>query len=155
MYTLYTHEHCKKIMFIPSNWQQWSKIVEYWALSSIIDEWSQFKCSYEFQFSYSHNHTDSLVLQARPLKILGHCWYELSLLPQAVLKHVVSRDFILKKSVHRTSPVSYQEQRNLCYIISHQNVHVILHYFKKGNFSMWITSESYVDHIWIILPIEG
>ena len=26
------------------------------------------KCSYEFQFSYSHNHTDSLVSQARPLK---------------------------------------------------------------------------------------
>ena len=40
-YTLYTHEHFKKIMFISSNWQQWSKTVEHWELSSIIDEWSQ------------------------------------------------------------------------------------------------------------------
>ena len=33
-------------------------------------------------------------------------WCKTSLLPQAVLKHVVSRDFILKNSVHRTSSVS-------------------------------------------------
>ena len=35
-----------------------------------------------------------------------HHWYETSLLPYAVLKHVLSRDFIPKNSVHGTSSVS-------------------------------------------------
>ena len=37
---------------------------------------------------------------------LNHHWCETILLPQAVLKHVVSRDFILKNSVCGTSSVS-------------------------------------------------
>ena len=43
------------------------------------------------------------------VNVLNHCWYETSLLPQAVVNHVVSRDFTLKKSVHGTSSVSCQE----------------------------------------------
>ena len=62
----------------------------------------------------------------------------------SILKHMVSKDFIFKKSVQVTSSVSCQEWKNLwhcsiskffmlCYII-----------FKKGNFNMWVTSGSYV-----------
>ena len=38
-------------------------------------------------------------------------WCETSLLSQAILKHVVSKDFIFKKSVQETGPVACQEWR--------------------------------------------
>ena len=43
------------------------------------------------------------------MNALKYHWYETSLLSQAVLKHVVSKDFILKKSVQRSGSVSCQE----------------------------------------------
>ena len=47
------------------------------------------------------------------MNVLKYHWYETSLLSQAVLKHVVSKDFIFKKSVQGTGSVSCQEWRNL------------------------------------------
>ena len=43
------------------------------------------------------------------MNALKYHWYETSLLFQAVLKHVVSKDLIFKKSVQRTGSVSCQE----------------------------------------------
>ena len=53
----------------------------------------------------------TLASDKRMVNALNRNWCETSLLPQAVLKHVITRDFILKKSVHETSSVPCQEQR--------------------------------------------
>ena len=82
---------------------------------------------------------------------LNHHWYETSLLPQAVLKHVVFRDFIPKNSVRGTNCVSWTKIWH-CFISDF--FHVILHNFLKENFSMWVTRGSYVGHIWIALWVK-
>ena len=46
------------------------------------------------------------------MNALSHHWCGISLLPRAVLKHMVSRDFILKNSVHGTSSVSCKTKQN-------------------------------------------
>ena len=78
--------------------------------------------------------------------IVNHFWYETSLLPQAVLKHVVSWDFILKNSSYIcmdwTSSVSCQKH-NLehCFISDFS----MSFYIKKTS-----AYGSYVGHIQII-----
>ena len=63
---------------------------------------------------------------------------------QAVLKHVVSKDLIFKKSVQGTSFVTCQESRNLCHCSMSKICHVTLATFLKRKFQhvghMWITS---------------
>ena len=75
-------------------------------------------------------------------------------LSQAGFKYVVSKDFIFTKSVQSVYPAKneeiygiapYQKFFMSCYIS----------YFKKENFSMWVTSGSYVGHIQIVLWVSG
>ena len=91
------------------------------------------------------------------MNALNHWWYELSLLPQAAMKHVVSRDFILKKSVHGTSPVSYQEQE-IFITLFHIRMSICMSFcitFKKETSAcgsqvgrhMWITSGSFCGSV--------
>ena len=54
-----------------------------------------------------------------------------------ILKHVVSRDIILKNSVHGTSSVSW---RNLYDTVSHLIFPCHFTLLLKENFSMWVTS---------------
>ena len=77
--------------------------------------------------------------------------------PQAVLKHMMPRDFILKKSVFGTCCVATLPRKKKCshMALFHTGIsifHVILHYFQKENFSIWVTSGSnpscYVGH-WV------
>ena len=58
--------------------------------------------------------------------VIGAC--EISLLPQVVLKHVVSRDFILKKFVHGTNSVSCLEWKSLWYCFISEFSMSFLHY---------------------------
>ena len=78
------------------------------------------------------------------MKALNHHWYETSLLPQAILKYVVARDFILKNSVHGTSSVSW---RNLWHCFTSDFSMSFYITFKKKTLAcgsqeghMWITS---------------
>ena len=75
-----------------------------------------------------------------------------NLLCQAVLKHVVSKKFIFKKSVQGTTSVFYQENEEVYDIIFHIK---IFHVMLKRNFNMWVTSGSYVGHIQIVLCVSG
>ena len=53
---------------------------------------------------------------------LNHYWYDTNLLPHTVFNYVMSRDFIVKKSVQwGTNSVSLQNWRNLYGIVSYQN----------------------------------
>ena len=65
-------------------------------------------------------------------------WRETSLLSQTVLKHVVSQDFIFKESVQGTGSESCQEWKNLWHCSILKIFHVMLHYFWKENFNMWV-----------------
>ena len=38
---------------------------------------------------------------------LNHYWFEITILPQAVLKHMVSRSFNVNKSMHGINSVSH------------------------------------------------
>ena len=64
----------------------------------------------------------------------------------AVLKHVVSKDFIFKKSVQGAGSVSCQECRNLWHYFISKIFHVRLHYFFKKTSTCahgshkWVTS---------------
>ena len=64
-------------------------------------------------------------------------------LSQAVLKHVVSKDFIVKKSVQ--GAVLYPAKNEEIYGIVNFSCHVTLSTFKKENFNMWVTSGSHPD----------
>ena len=74
------------------------------------------------------------------LNALKYLWCETNLLSQAVLKHVVSEDYIFKKSVQETDFVSSQEWRNLSY-----QKNFICFKMKTSTFGlqvghMWVTS---------------
>ena len=62
---------------------------------------------------------------------------------KAVLKHVVSRDFTLKNSVHGTSSVSYQEQTILYGIVSYLIIPCPFTSLLKRKLQ-------YVGHKWVI-----
>ena len=74
------------------------------------------------------------------MNVLKYHWCETCLLSQAVLKHVVSKDVIFKKSVQGTSCVSCQELRNLW----HCSISKDFMWCIKENVNMWVTSGSYV-----------
>ena len=88
------------------------------------------------------------------MNALKYYWCETSLLSQAVLKHVVSKDFnsslckglvlYSAKNEEMYGIVPYQKIFRSCYIT-----------FKKENFNMWVTSGSYVGHIRIVLWVSG
>ena len=86
------------------------------------------------------------------MNVLKYHWCETSLLSQAVLKHVVSKDFILCKG-----PVLYPAKNEEIYginIAPYQNFFMSC-YLTFKNFNMWVTSGSYVGHIRIVLWVSG
>ena len=73
------------------------------------------------------------------MNALKYHWCETSLLSQAVLKHVVSKYFIFKKSVQGTGSESCQKLRNLW----HCSISTIFHVMLQRNLQ-------HVDHKWVI-----
>ena len=69
------------------------------------------------------------------LKLFWNMWY-----PEISFSRILHMD--------QTSSTFCQEKKLWhCFITDF--FHAILHYFYKGNFNMWVTSGSYVGHIWI------
>ena len=90
------------------------------------------------------------------MNVLKYHWCETSLfLAQAVLKHVVVKDFIFKKSVQGTGSSLYPAKNEEIYgIVPYQKFFMscyISYTFNKENFNMWVTGGSYGDHIRIAL----
>ena len=71
-------------------------------------------------------------------------WCEFSLLSQAVLKHVVSKDFIFKKLVQGTGSARMKKSMALLHIKKF-SCHATLATFKKKT----STCGSQVGHMWI------
>ena len=85
---------------------------------------------------------------------LKYHWYETSLLSQAVLKHVVSNDFIFKKSVqgsNRLCTLPRMKKSRALFCINF-SCHVTL--LLKRKLQHVVTSGSYVGHIRIVLWVE-
>ena len=73
-------------------------------------------------------------------------WCETSLfLSQAALKHVVSKDFIFKKSKAVQGILLRMKKSMALFHIKNFSCHVTLATFKKENFNMWVTSGSHPD----------
>ena len=83
------------------------------------------------------------------MNALKYHWWETSLLSQAVLRHVVSKDFISRSLCK--GPVPRMKKSIALFHIKNFSCHVTL----LLNFNMWITSRSYVGHIWIVLWVSG
>ena len=85
---------------------------------------------------------------------LNHHWCEGSLLPQAVLKHVVSRNFILKNSVHSTVLQYLAKNKEVCGIVSYLIFTLLL----KGKFQhvghKWVICGSYQIALWIMITLS-
>ena len=62
------------------------------------------------------------------MNALKYHWCETSLLSQVVLKHVLFKDFIFKKSVQGTESVSWQKMKSMA-LFPIKNFDVMLHYF--------------------------
>ena len=92
------------------------------------------------------------------MNALKYHWCKTSLfLSQTVLKHVVSKDFIFKKSVQGTCSVTCHARMKKSMALFHIKIfscHVTVATFKK-NFNMWVTSGSCVGHIRIVLWVIG
>ena len=87
---------------------------------------------------------------------LNQFWCETSLLPQfhqAVLKHVVSRGFILNKLVHGTSSVFCQKRRNYMALLF--DIRIFPCHFtslqKKLNYGTWVTNGLHASHIQLLV----
>ena len=78
------------------------------------------------------------------INALKYHWYETNLLSQAILRHVVSKNFIFKKSVQGTGSVSCQQWRNLWHC-SKSTHHVTL----------LLKKLQHVGHIRIFLWVSG
>ena len=72
------------------------------------------------------------------MNALKYHWCETSLLSQAVLKYVVSKDFIFKKSVQRIGSVSCQDEEIYGVVL-----------YQKFFMLFYIATFQHVGHKWI------
>ena len=85
-------------------------------------------------------------------------WCETSLLSQAVLKHVVSKDFTFKKSVQGTGSVCTlpRMKKSMIGIVPYQKLFMSCYItFKKKTSTCGSQVGSYVGHIRIVLWVSG
>ena len=86
------------------------------------------------------------------MNALKYHWCETSLLSQAVLKHVVSKDFIFKKSVHKGSVLYPAKNEEIYGMVPYQKFFMSCYITFKKKTS---TCGSQVSHIWIVLCVNG
>ena len=85
------------------------------------------------------------------VNVLNHCWYETSLLPQAILKHMVSRDWLSKTLC--MGPVLYLKKSMALYRIFLCHFALLLKRKLQHVDHKWVTSRllcGSMGHCWTI-----